>query len=86
MHLPGSGIPARAVAELDPAVPVVTHCWGPGRSGATRAALSLARLGFRCGRCSAASSRAREGLPVATADGVAARPADPLTTPLACGC
>jgi len=47
VHLPGREIPARAATELDPAVPVVTYCWGPGCNGATRAALALARLGYR---------------------------------------
>ena len=47
VHLPGREIAARADAELDRAVPVVTYCWGPGCNGATRAALALALLGFR---------------------------------------
>ena len=46
-HLPGREIIARADAELDRSVPVVTYCWGPGCNGATRAALALALLGFR---------------------------------------
>ena len=40
-------IPLRAPRELDPAIPVVTYCWGPGCNGATRAALVLAELGFQ---------------------------------------
>src|ERR1700753_3600352 len=40
-------IPARAGELLDPGVPVITYCWGPGCDGATRAALALAQLGYR---------------------------------------
>ena len=32
---------------VDPAVPVVTYCWGPGCNGATKAALALSQLGYR---------------------------------------
>ncbi|WP_374222580.1 rhodanese-like domain-containing protein [Streptomyces sp. MBT67] len=47
VHLPTALIPEQAAALLDPAVPVVTYCWGPGCNGATRAALALAQLGFQ---------------------------------------
>ncbi|SDY90285.1 Rhodanese-related sulfurtransferase [Modestobacter sp. DSM 44400] len=47
VHLPGRDFAARAAAELDRSVPVVTSCWGPGCNGATRAALALALLGVR---------------------------------------
>jgi rhodanese-related sulfurtransferase len=56
VHLPTDRIPTSAAALLDPAIPVVTYCWGPGCDGATRAALALARLATRSRRCSAASS------------------------------
>lgn len=46
VHLPTARIPDRAAELLDPAVPVVTYCWGPGCNGATRAALALARQGY----------------------------------------
>ncbi|MBN1094409.1 hypothetical protein JKP75_18780 [Blastococcus sp. TML/M2B] len=88
-HVPGAEIPRRAATELDPAVPVVAYCWGPGCNGATRAGLALARLGFRVREMIGGFEYwAREGLPVATADGVSARPADPLTAPagVSCGC
>ena len=90
VHLPGREIPARAAGELDPAVPVVTYCWGPGCNGAIRAALALARLGYR-GREMIGGFEywAREGLPVETAEGVHRPAVDPLTalagTP-SCGC
>jgi rhodanese-related sulfurtransferase len=88
-HLPGREIPARATAELDPSVPVVTYCWGPGCNGATRAALALAQLGYRVREMLGGFEYwAREGLPVATADGVHRPDADLLTTAaaLSCGC
>ncbi len=88
VHLPGREIPARA-AELDVSVPVVTHCWGPGCNGATRAALELARLGYRVREMLGGFEYwAREGLPVETADGIRRAAVDPLTAPatLRCGC
>jgi rhodanese-related sulfurtransferase len=90
VHLPGREIDARAPAELDRSVPVVTYCWGPGCNGATRAALALARLGFRVREMLGGFEYwAREGLPVETGDGVHRPVADPLTAPVAavsCGC
>ncbi|MFQ1004283.1 rhodanese-like domain-containing protein [Modestobacter sp. SSW1-42] len=89
VHLPGREIAARAAGELDPAVPVVTYCWGPGCNGATRAALALAHLGYRVREMIGGFEYwAREGLPVATGDGVVRSPVDPLTAPAAvrCGC
>ncbi len=71
VHLPGREIPARAAAELDRGVPVVTYCWGPGCNGATRAALALSLLGFRVREMLGGFEYwAREGLPVESADGV----------------
>ncbi len=89
VHLPGREVAARAGTELDRSVPVVTHCWGPGCNGATRAALALALLGFRVREMLGGFEYwAREGLPVATAGGVTRPPVDPLTAPrtVACGC
>jgi rhodanese-related sulfurtransferase len=89
VHLPGREIPARAAAELDVSVPVVTYCWGPGCNGATRAALELTRLGYRVREMLGGFEYwAREGLPVETADGVSRAAVDPLTAPatLRCGC
>ena len=84
VHLPGRDIPARA-AELDPAVPVVTYCWGPGCNGATRAALALSLLGFRVREMLGGFEYwAREGLPVETSAGVHSPAPDPLTS--SCGC
>jgi len=90
VHLPGCEIPARAAAELDRSVPVVTYCWGPGCNGATRAALALSLLGFRVREMLGGFEYwAREGLPVRTEDGVQRPAVDPLTAParpISCGC
>ncbi|SFD50340.1 rhodanese-like domain-containing protein [Streptomyces aidingensis] len=90
VHLPTADIPARAGDLLDPAVPVITYCWGPACDGATRAALALARLGYRVKEMIGGMEYwIREGLPVATDTGTERRAADPLTAPVAavtCGC
>ncbi|MCZ2810804.1 rhodanese-like domain-containing protein [Modestobacter sp. VKM Ac-2979] len=79
----------RSPAELDPGVPVVTYCWGPGCNGATRAALALARLGHPVREMIGGFEYwAREGLPVETATGTTRPAVDPLTAPagVSCGC
>jgi rhodanese-related sulfurtransferase len=90
VHLSGGEIPARAAAELDPGVPVVTYCWGPGCNGATRAALALALFGYRVREMIGGFEYwAREGLPVESADGRHRLAVDPLTAPagaVSCGC
>jgi rhodanese-related sulfurtransferase len=81
-HLPTAGIPARAGQLLDPAVPVITYCWGPGCDGATRAALALAQLGYRVKEMIGGIEYwTREGFTVETVSGPQRRPADPLTAP-----
>jgi rhodanese-related sulfurtransferase len=85
LHLPTADVPARAPVELDPAVPAVTYCWGPGCNGATRAAIALVRLGFQVREMIGGMEYwIREGFPVRTDSGQSTRPADPLTA--ACGC
>ncbi|MFC8191256.1 rhodanese-like domain-containing protein [Cellulomonas sp. NPDC057328] len=90
VHLPTREIATRAAELLDPAVPVVTYCWGPGCDGATRAALALSQLGYRVREMIGGFEYwAREGLPVRTATGTSARATDPLTGPVsspACDC
>lgn len=92
VHLPTAEIAARAAGLLDPAVPVVTYCWGPGCNGATRAALALALAGYQVREMIGGIEYwIREGFPVRTADGDQVRTADPLTAPAAalgpaCGC
>jgi len=83
IHLPTSMIPVRAARLLDPDLPVVTYCWGPGCDGAARAALALARRGYRVKEMIGGIEYwIREGFPVRTGTGLATRPADPLTAPV----
>jgi rhodanese-related sulfurtransferase len=85
VHLPTAEIPERAAALLDPGVPVVTYCWGPGCNGATRAALALARLGYVVREMLGGIEYwTREGFPVEVAGDTIRSAPDPLTTP--CGC
>lgn len=90
LHLPTAEIPARAAELLDPSVPVITYCWGPGCDGATRAALAFARLGYRVKEMIGGIEYwIREGLPLETPVGTDRRPADPLTAPIGavnCAC
>ncbi|MET8770237.1 rhodanese-like domain-containing protein [Streptomyces sp. NPDC004658] len=89
IHLPTALIPEQAAQLLDPNVPVVTYCWGPGCNGATRAALALAERGYRVKELLGGFEYwAREGFPYETWQGPARRDADPLTAPVAgeCGC
>ena len=85
VHLPTAAVPARAADLLPADRTVVTYCWGPGCDGATRAALALARLGYRVKEMIGGIEYwIREGFPVETAGGLRESPADPLTAP--CGC
>jgi rhodanese-related sulfurtransferase len=90
LHLPTADIPARAGDLLDPDVPVITYCWGPGCDGAARAALALAQLGYRVKEMIGGIEYwIREGLPVETASGAERLAADPLTAPVgsvSCAC
>jgi rhodanese-related sulfurtransferase len=90
IHLPTALIPQLAAELLDPAVPVVVHCWGPGCNGATRAALALAGLGYQVKEMLGGMEYwIREGYGYETADGPARRDPDPLTAPPGdgdCGC
>ncbi|GAA0494678.1 rhodanese-like domain-containing protein [Streptomyces stramineus] len=90
VHLPHARIPQLAATILDPAVPVVVYCWGPGCDGATRAAFALARLGYRVKEMLGGIEYwIREGYAVETWEGPRQLPADPLTAPLGgedCGC
>lgn len=90
LHLPTSQIPRLAAELLDPARPLVVHCWGPACNGATRAAYALASLGYQVKEMLGGMEYwIREGLPYLAADGPDQRPADPLTAPVAadaCGC
>jgi rhodanese-related sulfurtransferase len=73
-------------ADLDPTVPVVTYCWGPGCNGATKAAAELSRRGFRVREMIGGIEYwIREGFPVRTDAGDELGKPDPLTA-LDCGC
>ncbi|MFJ9323842.1 rhodanese-like domain-containing protein [Streptomyces globisporus] len=90
VHLPTALISEQAAALLDPAVPVVTYCWGPGCNGATRAALALAQQGFQVKEMLGGFEYwVREGFAYETWEGGGRRAADPLTAPVDaadCGC
>jgi rhodanese-related sulfurtransferase len=88
LHLPTASIPTEAARLLDPAVPVVTYCWGPGCNGATRAAHALAQLGYQVREMLGGIEYwQREGFPVETGTGIQRAAPDPLTAPIgAIGC
>jgi rhodanese-related sulfurtransferase len=86
VHLPAGEIPAR-LGELPPPQDdpdLVVYCWGPGCNGSTKAALALARAGYRSVREMIGGFEywAREGLAIATTTGRHRRPVDDLTAPL----
>ena len=86
IHLPTADIPVRAAALLDPDVPVVAYCWGPGCNGATRAALALAEAGYDAREMLGGIEYwIREGFPVRTEKGEETAEPDPLTAPKAIG-
>ncbi|MFJ8192863.1 rhodanese-like domain-containing protein [Streptomyces sp. NPDC096094] len=90
VHLPTALVPEQAGRLLDPAVPVVTYCWGPGCNGASRAALALAELGYRVKEMLGGYEYwVREGFAHEARQGTERRAADPLTAPADagdCGC
>lgn len=47
IHLTGRQINAQTTADWDREQTIVTYCWGPACNGATKAAATLASLGFR---------------------------------------
>jgi len=77
-------------ADLDPKVPVVTYCWGPGCNGATKAAAELTSRGYQVREMIGGIEYwIREGFPVRTDAGDELGEPDPLTAPVAavdCGC
>jgi rhodanese-related sulfurtransferase len=95
IHLPTADIPTHAHRLLDPEVPVVAYCWGPGCNGATRAALALSQSGYDAREMLGGIEYwIREGFPVRTQIGQEIAEPDPLTAPklivaaaeAACGC
>ncbi|MEU6456371.1 rhodanese-like domain-containing protein [Streptomyces sp. NPDC127113] len=90
VHLPTAHVAQQAGRLLDPAVPVVTYCWGPACDGATRAALALAELGYPVKEMRGGFEYwVREGFAYGTRRGTEHPAADPLTVPVDaddCGC
>jgi rhodanese-related sulfurtransferase len=90
LHLPTDSIATRAEKLIARDKVVVTYCWGPGCNGATRAAHVFATLGYRVKEMLGGYEYwAREGFPVANAEGTKRNETDPLTAPVRhgnCGC
>ncbi|WP_432512223.1 rhodanese-like domain-containing protein [Kineococcus sp. SYSU DK001] len=85
LHLPGAQLRDRVrqlVPDLD--TPVVVHCWGPGCNGATRAAATLATMGYTSVRelIGGFEYWAREGLATVSDAGRSRRAPDPLVAPV----
>ncbi|MFJ3705477.1 MULTISPECIES: rhodanese-like domain-containing protein [Streptomyces] len=90
VHLPTALVAEQAAGLLDPAVPVVTYCWGPGCNGGAKAALALAELGYQVKEMLGGFEYwVREGFAYETWEGSERRSADALTAPVDaddCGC
>jgi len=90
VHLPTDEIASRAAESVDPALPVVVYCWGPGCNGAYRAAVEFAKLGYQVKEMIGGMEYwIREGLPVTTDAGTERGKPDPLTVPsngISCAC
>ena len=87
IHIPGAELAGRAPSMLpDRDAHIVVYCWGPGCNGSTRAALTLAELGYRHVRelIGGFEYWAREGLAIETDAGRTRRPVDELAGPVPC--
>jgi rhodanese-related sulfurtransferase len=85
LHIPGSKLADLASPMLpDRDADIVVYCWGPGCNGSTRAAFTLASLGYRRVRelIGGFEYWAREGLAIETDSGRTRRPVDELTAPV----
>ncbi|WP_218885070.1 rhodanese-like domain-containing protein [Kineococcus aurantiacus] len=88
VHLPGAqvhdGIAALA-PDLD--TPIVVYCWGPGCDGSTKAAFTLASMGYTRVQelIGGFEYWAREGLAVTTDTGRSRRTPDDLVAPVPVG-
>lgn len=85
LHIPGPELAGRAPSLLpDREADIVVYCWGPGCNGSTRAAFTLASLGYRRVRelIGGFEYWAREGLAVETDAGRTRRAVDELTAPV----
>ena len=85
LHIPGSELADRALSLLpDRETDIVVYCWGPGCNGSTKAAFTLASLGYRHVRelIGGFEYWAREGLAIETDAGRARRAVDELAAPV----
>ncbi|WP_432570985.1 rhodanese-like domain-containing protein [Kineococcus sp. SYSU DK005] len=85
VHLPGARVRdgiAAVVPDLD--APIVVYCWGPGCNGATRAALTLASMGYTRVQelIGGFEYWVREGLAITTGAGRSRRAPDDLVAPV----
>jgi rhodanese-related sulfurtransferase len=84
VHIPAGELPERVgVLAHDLATPLVVYCWGPGCNGSTKAALVLAKLGYRDVRELVGGFEywAREGFAIEAGAGRYRREVDDLTAP-----
>ena len=86
VHIPNAELADRissVAPDLDAAI--VVYCWGPGCNGSTRAALTLATLGYSDVRelIGGFEYWAREGLATVSDSGRSRLPVDPLAAPVA---
>ena len=90
LHIPRQELDERAAGEIPLDAPVVVYCWGPACNGATKAALTLSKLGYEVREMIGGFEYwAREGLAVEDDRGRLIRAADPLTVPvsqISCDC
>jgi rhodanese-related sulfurtransferase len=88
IHIPGSELADRA-PSMQPGrdADIVVYCWGPGCNGSTRAAYTLASLGYHHVRelIGGFEYWAREGLAIETGTGRTRRAVDDLTAPVPVG-
>lgn len=83
IHLPTARIAGEAEALFPPGTNIVVYCWSPGCNGSTKAALALALQGYPVREMIGGFEYwAREGYPVQTDAGTAARAVDELVGPV----
>lgn len=85
VHVPNAELAERAgTVAPDLGAAIVVYCWGPACNGSTRAALTLATLGYTHVRelIGGFEYWAREGLAVVTDSGRTRQAPDPLTAPV----
>ncbi|GAB7191049.1 hypothetical protein NUM3379_17560 [Kineococcus sp. NUM-3379] len=85
VHLPGAQV-RDGIGELAPDLdaPIVVYCWGPGCNGSTKAASTLASMGYTRVRelIGGFEYWVREGLAITTDTGRSRRAPDDLVAPV----